>query len=117
MASSGMNSETAAIIDLLQRARHAHRSDPTAAPGLLLAAVNKAVKAVAPDAEPWETVKRLAKEGDGWTMEAGYKALQYYEEDSKDSRAFSVYGEEDQDDYLEIAEGLIMKLADSAYNG
>ena len=117
MGSSGLHSETAAIIDLLQRARHAHREDPTTAPALLLAAVNKAVKAVAPDVEPWETVKRLTKEGDGWSLEAGYKALQYYEEDSKNPRAFSVYGAEDQDDYLEIAEGLIMRLTDSDNNG
>ena len=75
MGSSGLHSETAAIIDLLQRARHAHREDPTTAPALLLAAVNKAVKAVAPDVEPWETVKRLTKEGDGWSLEAGYTGI------------------------------------------
>lgn len=112
MVSSGLNSETAAIIDLLQRARHAHRSDPTAAPGLLLAAVNKAVKAVAPDAEPWETVKRLTKEGDGWSLVAGYEALEWYHEDSSDPGAFSVYEEPDWENYLEIAEGLVMMLAE-----
>ena len=117
MAALQFNSETATIIELLQRARYAHRNDPTAAPGLLLAAVNKALKAVAPGVEPWETVKRLTKEGDGWSLEAGYKALQYYEEDSKSSSAFSVYEEDDKDNYLEIAEGLVMMLADVKSNG
>ena len=113
MGSSGLNSETAAIIDLLQRARHAHRSDPTAAPGLLLAAVNKAVKAVAPDAEPKDTVRRLSAKWDKWTLEAGYTALEWYHEDSGDPGAFSVYGEDEWDDHRDIAEDIIVMLAKS----
>ena len=112
MAALQFNSETATIIELLQRARYAHRNDPTAAPGLLLAAVNKALKAVAPGDDPTDTVKRLTKAGDGWSLEAGYTALEWYHEDSKDSGAFSVHGELDWENYLEIAEGLVMMLAD-----
>ncbi len=112
MESSGLNSETAAIIDLLRRARHAHRKDPAAAPALLIAAVNKAVKAVAPDAEPKEAVHCLTKAGDGWSLIAGYEALEWYHEDSADPGAFSVYGEPDWENYLEIAEGIVMMLAE-----
>ena len=111
MASSGMNSETAAIIDLLQRARHAHRDDPTTAPGLLLAAVNKAVKAVDPNAEPKDTVRRLSAKWDKWALEAGYTALEWYHEDSKNENAFSVYGEDEWDDHRDIAEDIIVMLA------
>lgn len=107
-----LNSDTAIIIELLAQARQSHQTNPAQAPPLLLKAVNKAVLAVAPGADPWETVQRLTKENADWAFEAGYQALVYYDEDSRSQAKFSVYEADDLDGFLSIAEGLVIKLAE-----
>lgn len=112
MTLQSLNSDTAAIIELLAQARQAHQTDPAKAPPLLLKAVNKAVLAVAPNSDPWETMQRLTREHDDWAFEAGYQALLYYDEDSRDESHFCVYEDDDQDDYQSIAESIVIKLAE-----
>ena len=112
MTLQSLNSDTAVIIELLAQARQAHQTDPAKAPPLLLKAVNKAVLAVAPNSDPWATMQRLTREHDDWAFEAGYQALLYYDEDSRDESHFCVYEADDWDGFLSIAEGLVIKLAE-----
>ncbi len=112
MTLQSLNSDTAIIIELLAQARQVQQTNPAQAPPLLLKAVNKAVLTVAPNCDPWETVQRLTQDNDDWAFEAGYQALVYYDEDSRDETRFCVYDADDQDGFLSIAEGLVIKLAE-----
>lgn len=112
MTLQSLNSETAIIIELLAQARQVQQTNPAKAPPLLLKAVNKAVLTVAPNCDPWETVQRMTQDNDDWAFEAGYQALVYYDEDSRDETKFCVYDADDQDGFLSIAEGLVIKLAE-----
>ena len=112
MTLQSLNSDTAKIIELLAQARQVQQTNPAKAPPLLLKAVNKAVLTVAPNCDPWETVQRITQDNDDWAFEAGYQALVYYDEDSRDETKFCVYDADDQDGFLSIAEGLVIKLAE-----
>lgn len=112
MTLQSLNSDTAKIIELLAQARQVQQTNPAQAPPLLLKAVNKAVLTVAPNCDPWETVQRMTQDNDDWAFEAGYQALVYYDEDSRDEKKFCVYDADDQDGFLSIAEGLVIKLAE-----
>ena len=112
MTLQSLNSDTAIIIELLAQARQSHQTNPAQAPPLLLKAVNKAILAVAPNADPQETVQQLTQENDDWSFEAGYQALLYYDQDSRSEARFSVYEADDWDGFLSIAEGLVIKLAE-----
>ena len=107
-----LNSDTAIIIDLLAQARQAHETNPVKAPPLLLKAVNKAVLAVIPNSDPWETMQLLTREHDDWVYEAGYQALQFYDEDSRSEAKFCVYDADERDGFLSIAEGLVIRLVE-----
>ena len=115
MTLQSLNSDTPKIIDLLAQARQAHQTNPAKAPPLLLKAVNKAALAVAPNADPWETMQCLTQENDDWAFEAGYQALQFYDEDSRSEAQFCVYDADDRDGFLSIAEGLVIKLAEKEW--
>ena len=112
MTLQSLNSDTAIIIELLAQARQVQQTNPAQAPPLLLKAVNKAILAVAPNSDPWQTMLRLTREHDDMTYESGYQALLYYDEDSRDAARFCVYDADDRDDYQSIAEGVIIKLAE-----
>ena len=112
MTLQSLNSDTAIIIELLAQARQSHQTNPAQAPPLLLKAVNKAILAVAPNTDPQETMQRLTLEHDDLAYEAGYQALLYYDEDSRNEARFCVYDADDWDDYQSIAESMVIKLAE-----
>ena len=110
---TGSTAETTTA-ELLAAARRLQRSQSPQAAPLLRQAVDTAPKAVAPNAAPRDAAPRLTQQTGDPSCEAGYAALVLYEKDSRDERHWSVHGTESHDDYLEIAEGLVVMLAEGS---
>ncbi len=108
-----LNTETASVGELLEQARLALETDPSESPALLLTAVNKVLAEIAPDEEPAAAAKRLSVEQNRWGIEAGYKALLYYYEDSLSPSRFSFWEDFDLELHLEIADDMVRILKES----
>ena len=114
MAPHVANADSCSVEELIERARRALKTDPPASPVLLLAAVNKAIAAIAPDEDPGDAARRLSLEWDNWAIEAGHKALRFYYEDSLDPAQFCNHEAPDREDFVGVAGDLVKILAGNA---
>ena len=111
MAALAMENYTGAPDELLERARKVAKTPQAAA--LMLAAVNRRLAELAPGEEPFAAAKRLTAEWDDWAIEAGYRYLNEYYEDSLDPPHFAVsYEEIDHEEVLSLAQVTLWILGD-----
>ena len=112
MAALAMDNYTGAPYELLERARKVAKTPESAA--LMLAAVNRRLAELAPGEEPFAAAKRLTAEWDDWAIEAGYRHLNRYYEDSLDPKHFAVsYEDIDHVEHIDLAEVTLWVLRDS----
>ena len=111
MAALAMDNYTGTPDELLRRARQVAKTPESAA--LMLAAVNRRLAEIVPGEEPYAAAKRLAAERDERAIEAGYRYLNEYYEDSLDLRNFSVsYEDIDHEELFGVAEDVLWTLSD-----
>ena len=109
-----VETEKHSVEELVELARRALKTSPSESPSLLLAAVDKTIGEIAPGEEPGAAAHRLSREWDNWAIEAGYKALRFYYEDSLDPAQFCVHEEPDHEDFVGVACDLMRILAGDA---
>ena len=106
MAALAMDKYTGAPDELLERSRKAAKTPESAA--LMLAAVNKRLAEIAPGEEPFAAAKRLTAERDDWAIEAGYRFLNEYYENSLNAKGFAVsYEDIDHEELMGVAEDML----------
>ena len=109
MAALAMQDYTGAPDELFERARKAIYTPESAA--LMLAAVNKLLAEIAPGEEPYAAAKRLAVEWDERAIEAGYRHLNDYYEDSLNPKHFAVFYEHiDHEELMELGDAMLWTL-------
>ena len=109
MAALAMDNYRGTPDELLERAREVANTPESAA--LMLAAVNRRLAEIAPGEEPYAAAKRLAAERDDWAIEAGYRHLNWYYEDSLDPHHFSVSFEGiNHEEFMGLAEEMLREL-------
>lgn len=106
--------EKHSVEELMALARTALKTSPSESPSFLLAAVDKTIAEIAPGEEPGAAAHRLSREWDNWAIEAGYKALKFYYEDSLDPAQFCNHEEPDREDFVGVACDLVSILAGDA---
>ena len=111
MAALAMDNYTGTPDELLEKARKVAKTPESAA--LMLAAVNRRLAEIVPGEEPYAAAKRLTSERDERAIEAGYRYLDEYYEDSLDLKQFSVsYEDMDHEELLGVAEDVLWILSD-----
>ena len=109
MAALAMQNYKGAPDELFERARKAIYTPESAA--LMLAAVNKLLAEIAPGEEPYAAAKRLTAERDDRGIEAGYRHLNYYYEDSLDPKNFAVsYEGIDHEEFIDLGKAMLRIL-------
>ena len=111
MAALAMDNYTGTPDELLRQARKVAKTPESAA--LMLAAVNRRLADIVPGEEPYAAAKRLAAERDELAIEAGYRFLNEYYEDSIDLNRFSVsYEDIDHEELMAVGEAMLRILRD-----
>ena len=111
MAALAMENYAGTPDELLEQARQVANTPESAA--LMLAAVNRRLAEIVPGEEPYAAAKRLTAEWDDWAIEAGYRHLNWYYEDSLDLKNFSVsYEAIDHDELMAVGETMLRILSD-----
>ncbi len=111
MAALAMDNYSGTPDELLERARLVAKTPESAA--LMLAAVNKRLAEIVPGEEPYAAAKRLTVERDDWAIEAGYRHLNWYYEDSLNARGFAVsYEDIDHEELMAVGETVLRILSD-----
>ena len=101
------------VATLLAKARRAHARERDKAPGLLLKAVQQRVREICPDEDPWDAVRRMAKEQDDGSIESTYWHVKGI---ADDQRRNMPYHDESWEINTDMADILIEKL-DKCYGG
>ena len=113
MAALAMDNYRGTPDELLEKARQVAKTPESAA--LMLAAVNRRLAEIVPGEEPYAAAKRLTAEWDDWAIEACYRHLNRYYEDSLDLKHFSVsYEDIDHEEHMSLAETMVWSLGDDA---
>ena len=111
MAALAMENYAGSPDELLEQARQVAKTPESAA--LMLAAVNRRLAEIVPGEEPYAAAKRLAAERHDWAIEAGYRHLNWYYEDSLDPQHFSVSHEDiDHEELMAVGETMLRILRD-----
>ena len=110
MVSPLLKNATASVSELMDGARTYLEVDPEAAAALQLAAVSKALAAVAPGEEPGAAAERLSVKWKRPALKGGYLALLWYYEDSLDLNKFAVHEKIDREDHFGVAEDVLRML-------
>ena len=111
MADLAMNEYTGTPDELLEQARKVANTPESAA--LMMAAVHKRLAELKPGEEPYAAAKRLMAERDDWGIEACYRYLNEYYENSLDLKHFSVsYEDIDHEEHIALAETIVWALGD-----
>ncbi len=111
MAALAMDNYRGTPDELLEKARQVAKMPECAA--LLLAAVNKRLAEIVPGEEPYAAAKRLTAERDDWAIEAGYRYLNEYYENSLNAKGFAVsYEDIDHEEFMGLAEAVFEILRD-----
>ena len=95
------------VATLLAKARRAHEREREKAPGLLLKAVQQRVREICPDEDPWDAVRRMAKEKDDLAIDGAYWYVMSIE---NDQRRDLPYDDESWEVNTDMADILIEKL-------
>lgn len=114
MVARMVETEKHSVDELVTLARKALKTSPSESPSFLLAAVDKTIAEIAPGEEPGAAAHRLSREWGNWAIEAGYKALRFYYEDSLDPAQFSIHEDMDREDFIGVACDLVRILAGDA---
>ena len=111
MAALAMDNYSGTPDELLARARKVARTPESAA--LMLAAVNRRLAEIVPGEDPYAAAKRLTTERDDWAVEAGYRFLNEYYENSLNAKGFAVsYEDIDHEEFMGLAEAMFEILGD-----
>lgn len=106
MAALAMENYSGTPDELLERARLVAKTPESAA--LMLAAVNRRLAEIVPGEEPYAAAKRLTAEWDDWAVEAGYRFLNEYYENSLNAKGFAVsYEDIDHEEFMGVAEDML----------
>ncbi len=109
MAALAMDNYRGTPDELLEKARQVAKTPESAA--LMLAAVNRRLAEIVPGEEPYAAAKRLTAERDDLAIEAAYRHLNWYYEDSLDTKNFSVsYEDIDHEEFIGLAEEMLREL-------
>ena len=109
MAALAMENYAGTPDELLDKARQVAKTPESAA--LMLAAVNRRLAEIVPGEEPYAAAKQLAANRDERTIEAAYRHLNWYYEDSLDTKHFSVsYEDIGHDEFMGLAEAMLTEL-------
>ena len=111
MAALAMDNYAGSPDELLEQARQVAKTPESAA--LLLAAVNRRLADIVPAEEPVAAAKLLTAEWDDLAIEAAYRHLNWYYEDSLDPQNFSIsYEDIDHEELMGLAEEMLRVLRD-----
>ena len=100
------------VATLLAKARRARTEAPEKAPGLLLKAVQQRVREICPDEDPWDAVRRMAKEKDKSAIRSTYWGIMLLVDDQRRNLPY------DQDSWevnLDMAD-ILIQLLDENYD-